>query len=182
MAGKKSKLKRFQLEVADDVAIKQKQKKAKKEAKAVKVSADNLAKLSLSAVLQNTARALRTGLSAELAPLGLYAGQDQIILALESGEGRPLGAIADEIGVRPPTMTKTISRLEAQGFVARIANEADGRIVMVALTPQGMETCTALKAALLKVETNALASVKKSDAKGLVKVLAAITANLRSSD
>src|SRR5690554_4876547 len=84
-------------------------------------------KTSASARLQSAARLSRTALAARLLQHGFYAGQDQIMLALAESDGLTPGGLARRIGVRPPTITKTINRLQGQGFVERRASESDSR-------------------------------------------------------
>jgi DNA-binding MarR family transcriptional regulator len=57
-----------------------------------------------------------------------------------SSEGRSLGELAEVLSVSAPTMSKTISTLEARKWVARQRSETDGRVVMVGLTPEGRST------------------------------------------
>ena len=49
------------------------------------------------------------------------------------------GALATLEGVRPPSMTRIIATLEADGLVERSAHPDDGRQQLVALTPHGAE-------------------------------------------
>src|SRR5690606_30854630 len=77
--------------------------------------------------LQSTARLSRTALASRLLKHGLYAGQDQIMLVLDAEDGLTPGRLAQRLGVRPPTITKTINRLQAQGFLAKQSSEADAR-------------------------------------------------------
>ena len=67
--------------------------------------------------LHSAARLARTSLAAKLLTHGFYAGQDQIMLALDREDGQTPGQLAGRLGVRPPTITKTINRLQAQGFL-----------------------------------------------------------------
>src|SRR5690606_33082524 len=69
--------------------------------------------------LHSAARLARTALAARLLAHGFYAGQDQIMLALAREDGQTPGSLAERLGVRPPTITKTINRLQAQGFVEK---------------------------------------------------------------
>lgn len=48
-----------------------------------------------------------------------------------------LGELSTAEGVRPPTMTRVVSCLEAAGFVARSADPADRRVAHVTVTPHG---------------------------------------------
>ena len=67
--------------------------------------------------LHSAARLSRTALAARLLAHGFYAGQDQIMIALHQEDGQTPGQLASRLGVRPPTITKTINRLQAQGFL-----------------------------------------------------------------
>lgn len=66
--------------------------------------------------MQSVARLTRTALATRLLELGLYAGQDAVMLQLAAEDGLPPGVLAQRLGVRPPTITKTITRLQSQGF------------------------------------------------------------------
>lgn len=50
---------------------------------------------------------------------------------------KSIGDLAGAERVRPQSMTQTISDLEAEGLVARRADPADGRRILVELTVQG---------------------------------------------
>lgn len=95
--------------------------------------------------LQSVARLTRTVLATRLLELGLYAGQDAVMLQLASEDGLPPGILAQRLGVRPPTITKTITRLQSQGFVVKRASETDQRQSHVFLTPQGSKQSRSLK-------------------------------------
>ncbi len=49
------------------------------------------------------------------------------------------GALALRERVRPPSMTRVIASLAELGFVARDAHPADGRQVLVSISPTGAE-------------------------------------------
>ena len=72
--------------------------------------------------LHSAARLSRTVLAAKLNGHGFYAGQDQIMLALNQEDGQSPGQLAVRLGVRPPTITKTINRLQAQGVLEKKAS------------------------------------------------------------
>ena len=91
------------------------------------------------------ARLARTTLAARLATHGFYAGQDQIMLALDRQDGQTPGQLAALLGVRPPTITKTINRLQAQGFLEKKSSETDARQANVSLTTQGREMIKAIE-------------------------------------
>ena len=142
------------------------------------IPADEPESEALLARLQEVARQGRTHFARHLLRTGLYAGQERIIEALAGVETATPGALASLLGVRPPTITKTIGRLEDQGFVARAASASDGRQVTVTLTDSGRQVVGAMKKAVAKAERQALKGLKKKERKQLEKILGKIEANL----
>ena len=129
-------------------------------------------------LLQSTARLSRTALASRLNGQGLYPGQDQIMLALAKEDGQTPGQLALLLGVRPPTITKTINRLQAQGFLEKRASNHDARQAHIFLTDGGRETIRAIDKSVRKTEKQALKGLDKKEQKALFKLLARIEANL----
>ena len=132
--------------------------------------------------LHSAARLSRTALAARLLAHGFYAGQDQIMIALHQEDGQTPGQLASRLGVRPPTITKTINRLQAQGFLNKQASETDARQAHVFLTEAGLETIRAIEKSVKKTEKQALKGLDKKDQKALFKLLARIEANLSNEE
>jgi DNA-binding MarR family transcriptional regulator len=132
--------------------------------------------------VQHTARAVRTALASKLLSDGLYAGQDQIMLALAKSDGLTPGALAQELNVRPPTITKTISRLQSQGFLTRQASANDGRQALITLTGKGADAIEAIEKSVKRTEKKALRGLDKKDIKALTKTLLRIESNLAGLD
>ncbi|MCO5070716.1 MAG: MarR family transcriptional regulator [Rhizobiaceae bacterium] len=128
--------------------------------------------------LQAAARLSRTVLAAKLLDHGFYAGQDQIMLALSQQDGQTPGQLAMRLGVRPPTITKTINRLQAQGFLDKRASEEDARQAHVMLTERGRETIKAIEKSVRKAEKQAFKGLEKKELKALAKLLARVEGNL----
>lgn len=128
--------------------------------------------------LHSAARLSRTALAARLLAHGFYAGQDQIMIALDRQDGQTPGQLAARLGVRPPTVTKTINRLQSQGYVAKRASDTDARQAHVFLTEDGRAAIKAIEKAVRKTEKQALKGLDKKDQKTLTRLLALIETNL----
>ena len=90
------------------------------------------ARLRLSAT--RLARRLRQESGAGLSPSQLSA------LAVVSNHGPlTLGALAEHERVAPPTITKVVSKLEADGLVIRTPDPSDRRVCRVEISSQGAE-------------------------------------------
>ena len=126
------------------------------------------------ALITQTARSVRTALSRQLLDAGLYAGQDSVILALERTDGVSPGAIAASLGVKAPTITKTIGRLGAQGFLRTEKSDRDARMVRIFLTDAGREKIMAVRAAQRVTEKQAFDSLRGKDIRRLIELLSEV--------
>jgi DNA-binding MarR family transcriptional regulator len=132
--------------------------------------------------LQSAARLSRTALAAKLNGHGFYAGQDQIMLALSGEDGQTPGQLASRLGVRPPTITKTINRLQVQGVLEKKPSQDDARQAHVFLTEAGKETIRNIEKSVKKVDKQAFKGFDKKEQKTLAKMLARIESNLSGAD
>jgi len=128
--------------------------------------------------LQAAARLSRTALAARLLAHGFYAGQEQVMLLLEGEDGLTPGQLAARLGVRPPTVTKTVNRLQAQGYVEKRGSERDARQANIFLTDAGRGAIRAIEKAVRKTDRLAFQGFDKKERKLLFDLLGRIEANL----
>lgn len=131
--------------------------------------------------ITQAARSMRTVLSHNLATSGLYAGQDGVILALAQEGSMTPGQIAMKLGVKAPTMTRTIGRMEAQGFVERSSDDEDARLTLVKLTAAGRKSVEHINTSLANCSARAIDGLSSKEVRTVVKLLRAIDANLQAS-
>ena len=74
-----------------------------------------------------------------LEPLGLTHPQYLVMLALWERSPRPLGDLAADLAMEPPTLSPLVKRLEALGLVSRTRSSRDERVLDVGLTAAGRE-------------------------------------------
>ncbi len=135
-------------------------------------------KRSVTTHLGVAARVARTALAGRLARLDLYPGQDTVLLAISEEDGVSLRELAERLSVRPPTITKTVTRLIAQGLVEKRISERDGRQGHAHLTDKGAAIVGAVGAARKAVEQVALAGFSGRERKTLRKLLQRMAQNL----
>lgn len=129
-------------------------------------------------LLQSAARLSRTALAERLLAHGFYAGQDKIMLALSFENGQTPSQLAALLGVRPPTITKTINRLTSQGFLEKRVSGDDGRRAFVYLTGTGEDAIRSIEKSVRKTEKLALKGFDKKEQRALTRLLSKIEANL----
>ncbi|MGW0802689.1 MarR family winged helix-turn-helix transcriptional regulator [Nonomuraea sp. NPDC002799] len=79
----------------------------------------------------------RNQMAAALVPLGLHVGQELLLNQLWRQDGLTQGELITRLGVEPPTVTKTLQRLERAGLVYRAPDPDRPRVGRVHLTDAG---------------------------------------------
>ena len=138
--------------------------------------------IDLSPALTQAARSMRTVLSRNLLESGLYAGQDGVILSLAESDGMTAGGLAQKLGVKAPTMTRTIGRMEAQGFVERRPDADDARLTKVYLTEAGRNSVSEIESSAASCDELATRGFSEKDIRPLVRLLKTIEHNLQAGD
>jgi DNA-binding MarR family transcriptional regulator len=128
--------------------------------------------------LVQTSRLHRSRTGDKLSELGLFAGQEQVLQALASSGPMTMGDLAAILRVRPPTASKTVSRLSTLKLVERHTEPGDARVVRVKLTKEGKRKASAIDAIWDEVEGELLAGFDNKDRKRLRKLLRKAAKNL----
>jgi DNA-binding MarR family transcriptional regulator len=72
-----------------------------------------------------------------IAPLGLHAGQEALLLELNRTGPRIQAQLSEALGCEPPSVTLMTRKLEASGHIRRAPDPDDKRATVVALTDSG---------------------------------------------
>src|SRR3954465_6846033 len=95
----------------------------------------------LASALRLSVATLSRRLRAERDPANeLSVGQLCVLAALSREGDQTIGALAAHERVQPPSMTRTVTNLEGDGFVVRRPHDTDGRQVVVSLAAKGAAT------------------------------------------
>lgn len=76
---------------------------------------------------------------AERADEDVTDGQLSVLIVLFKEGAQTLGSLAEHERVTPPSMNRTVNALVEAGLVTRDSSPDDGRKVLLALTPSGVE-------------------------------------------
>lgn len=77
--------------------------------------------------------------------LGLYPGQPPLLFSLHCNGGQSQKELADNLGIKPATITVMVKRMEKSELITREQDEEDQRISRVYLTEKGKQVCEELK-------------------------------------
>ena len=133
-------------------------------------------------LLAKVCRAHRGSIGALLSGVGLHVGQEMVLLELWKEDGLKGGELADRLGVEPPTIPRTIRRMESCGFVERRPDPMDARSFRVHLTDQGRALEGPVALIWEEVEEKTLQGMSSEEALVLQRLLARVRKNLGSAD
>lgn len=128
--------------------------------------------------LVQAAKAQRARSGGHLMRIGLHPGQELVLKVLADSDGRTMSQLALALGVQPPTVTKMVTRLSAQGYVRRQVSDTDGRLARVHLTDAGRELVESVDKAWKRLEREAMAGLDDKDRKRLRRLLRQVEKNL----
>ena len=84
-------------------------------------------------------RKLHTSLNAKLRSLGVQVETWRVLETLDSDAHHTMGELAEIVLMNPPTLTKLVDRMVANGLVHRQLAPEDHRRVRLVLTDAGLE-------------------------------------------
>ena len=93
--------------------------------------------LQLCFALYSAQRAMVQAYQSELEPLGLTYPQYLTMLVLWEHDGVPVKELGERLGLDSATLTPLLKRLETQGLVRRVRDDADQRVVRIHLSDAG---------------------------------------------
>ena len=96
-------------------------------------------------------RHLQILIAAELKPYRIGSGQFIFLLTVAEQEGITQKALSEELLIDKTTTAKAISKLEAEGYVKRVASQEDQRFNQLYLTKAGREVLPHVKGTLREV-------------------------------
>jgi len=131
-----------------------------------------------SQLLVQTCKLLRIRAHALLEEIGLYGGQQFVLMALWEKEGITHSELAEQLHVRPATVTNALKRMERAGFVERRQDTEDQRVSRVYLTDAGRNIRDAVEGVWRELEEQTFAGFSSEDGALLNQFLLRIRNNL----
>jgi DNA-binding MarR family transcriptional regulator len=126
-------------------------------------------------LLLHVAHALEQRLEGALATAGLSWAKYGVLSQLaDAAEPVTLSELAEGSSCVRSNMTQLVDRLEADGFVRRVDDPADRRIVRAALTSLGEERHADGVRQIERVQAEFAASLQKADRDALKRILSAL--------
>ena len=121
---------------------------------------------------------LRARAHALLEEIGLYGGQQFVLMALWQKEGITHSELAGQLHVRPATITNALKRMERAGFLERQQDAEDQRVSRVYLTDAGRNIRDAVEGVWRELEGQTFAGFSPEERALLGQFLLRIRNNL----
>jgi DNA-binding MarR family transcriptional regulator len=134
----------------------------------------------ISSLIPNLAKAHRKLAGSLLHDLGLAAGQEFVLMLLWQESPRTQAELTRLLAVEPPTVAKTLARMERSGFIERIRSDSDRRMGLVAPTAAGRaleDSVTAAWAQLEEQTTSGLSLAEQDQLRSLLSRVAGTLAD-----
>ena len=126
--------------------------------------------------VHRTARGVVALVEQAAAGAGLTAAELDALSALAERAPCPVGAVADETGYRPSTLTSILDRLVARGWVVRTLRADDRRSFVVDLTTEGARAARRLERRLAALERTVRRQVRRSHLEALAALPSRVAA------
>jgi len=123
-------------------------------------------------------RAHRNKAQELLSELGLYTGQEILLMHLWLEDGLTQTALAERLCIQRATLTKTLDRLEQAGLVARRPDDEDRRVTRVHITDKGQELRRSIERVWREVEAQSFGNLSLEEHNTLRRLLEKAYANL----
>lgn len=142
---------------------------------------DNSINESVGYVVAQLCKAHRYSIDSALRALPGYdlrVGQEMMLLQLWDTDGLSQSQLVGRLCVEPPTVTKMLQRIEAEGLVERRPDPEDARVSRVYLTAKGRALEGQVATVWQEVETRATAGMTEIERALLRRLLIQMRANL----
>ena len=127
----------------------------------------------LSSAIFNVGRHIREKMHAECSA-DFTQGEIEVLKFLEGKKGITMRIIADYLHIKPSSTTPLIENLVKKGFLKRINDKTDRRIVYVIITPKGLKTLQKKYKTLHKTINKIFEKLSKKDKEDLIKIFSKI--------
>lgn len=130
-----------------------------------------LAQTHLALLLERASRAVSERLSQSIGIDGITPEHWRVLHLLSDEQGKTMGAMAEQLGMNPPTLTKLIDRMVGQSLVQRGTDPQDSRRVLLYTTDSGLDLLAGLHIRIQHHEDSIALQLGKGNARQLERLL-----------
>ncbi|KRN25165.1 MarR family winged helix-turn-helix transcriptional regulator [Lacticaseibacillus camelliae] len=129
----------------------------------------------------NVVAAHRAKTEQGLRKLGVYPGQEMLLMALlqDGATSKSQSTLAAQLDVDHSTIAKSVRRMAAAGIVQTERSAQDGRVTLVTLTASGLTLASRVKTVCQHVEQVSTAALSPAEQTTYIQLAAKMTAALK---
>lgn len=113
---------------------------------------------------------------------GFEHGQGRLMRILLEQEDVTPKALAEQMRIRPASLSELAGKLEAKGYIQRRRSDKDKRVVHLSLTPEGKAEAERLQTARVEYGGGLFAALSEKDAEDLARILNKLMAVARQEN
>ena len=110
--------------------------------------------------------------------IDMHSGQAGMLWALRKENGQSQKEISQKLGVKPPSITVMLKKLEQEGYILRKQDEKDQRITRLYITQKGIEAAEYMDDILKKLEKEIFENMSEEEIMLLRRLLMQMKENL----
>ncbi|MFF0217639.1 MarR family winged helix-turn-helix transcriptional regulator [Streptomyces vinaceus] len=110
------------------------------------------------------------------------ASQLRLMYVVDRQDGIRMRTVCQQLASAPPTVTRMCDRLQAIGFLERMASPDSGREIALRLTPAGKRHLQRIRERRDSMLHRAIDNMPSAERRALAKGLAGLTAQLHATD
>lgn len=110
--------------------------------------------------------------------LDIHAGQAGMLWSLKKQNGLSQKEIAKKLGVKPPSITVMIRKLEQEDYIVRKQDEKDQRVTRIFITAKGEKVAEYMNEVLKQLEREIFANMSDEEVMLLRRLLMQMKENL----
>lgn len=114
--------------------------------------------------------------------MNIQPGQGGLLWTLKNNDGVSQKKLAEKLGVKPPSITVMIKKLEAEGYLTKEQDEKDQRITRIYITSEGEKIAACMKEALEILGKEVFTDFKEEELILLRRLLLQIKDNLSKNN
>jgi len=132
--------------------------------------------------LSKVSQLVRAVRARELAPHGLHPGQDVVVWLLgRHPDGLTVRQIAEQLGLDGPSVTRSLARLDGQGWFSRRPVRRDRRQVLIVPTRRAVELVGPVEESWASAAHTACTGMTEKDQLSFLSALDDVMTNLRTA-
>jgi len=137
-----------------------------------------ISKFPIEKAIINLITSYKNLITTKMRPLGLYPGQDMILLELLKNDGVSQNILVTTLCVDHSTIAKSVSRMIKNDLVKTEKSTKDKRVTLVSLTDHGRDLAKQVEQIWIDSERNATLGLSSEEQRLFVEMIDHITKNL----